>query len=397
MKKSSSGKPAEKTSRPASKWHSKARSASSRAHVTRAGSEKANAVAANQALPGHASADDEQGGFSAWLRSFWRSSPALAFSLLLHIVVILALGIATIANVQRKQELVLTATSVEGEAEEVEEFSEVEIENVEELSMDEPVFDSALPEMAELSVSEVELPTTAAESVAQVAAASGNATGETVAAKPPAKSKRDRPSKKQAVSFYGAKSAGNRFVFICDNSASMVKGKMLTTMDQLLQSVHQMKPKQEFFVMFYSDMAYPMFYPDSVSDFMPATKQNKKRLEEWLKTVELSKGGDLESAIELALKLKPDVIFILGDGRDLGDDDMRMMTDPDPRRRCVINTLGMGAAPGTKAAVKLAAIAEANRGVFVPVQPHPAAVQLSQSVKFKINTTRGRVWGKRVK
>ena len=241
-----------------------------------------------------AAPDGEQLGWVAHLRSLAQSSPALAVSLLLHVVVILALAIATIATVQQKQELVLTATNVDGEAETMEPLSEVEFESVEELTMDDTALDSVVPEMAELAVSDVDLPTTNVESTA-VAAVDGSADGSASAnAAPPSRNR----GKSSAVSFYGAAAAGNRFAFIVDNSASMVKGRMLTTIDQVLASVSQMKPKQEFHVMFYSDTVYPMFFPDSTREFAPATKQNIRRLRDWLTTIELCSGDKIGDAMD---------------------------------------------------------------------------------------------------
>ena len=96
----------------------------------------------------------------------------------------------------------------------------------------------------------------------------------------------------------------------------------------------------------------------------------------------------------LAYELQPDVIFLLADGNYL-EDDLPIFTRPNPQRRCVINTFGMGS--NAKGARNLAIIADSNRGAFVPVQPHPAAVQMSQTVKFKINRSRGTVWGQKVR
>jgi hypothetical protein len=310
--------------------------------------------------------------------------------------VILGLGIATIATVQRKPQLVLTATSVEGEeVESLEEFNEIEIATIEELSMDESAFEP-LPEMTDVQVtdvqvSDVELSVTSAESVMAAATATGDSS-DAAGGKPSSKPKADRVSK-HAVQFCGTAAAGNRFAFVVDNSRSMVKGRMLATIDQLLTALDHMSPKQEFFVVLYSDTAYPMLFPDSATEFLPATRPNKKQLREWLKTIELNSGGNYEAALDVVFDLQPDVIFLLGDGGGLGQDEVEMLTGFNPKRKCVINTIGVGA--GRVGSEKLLRIARANRGVFRPFPISGAYVQMAQGVRFPINPP-SRSWAKRL-
>jgi hypothetical protein len=340
--------------------------------------------------------DDDETGLANWFRGFVRTSPALAFSLLLHLVVILGLGIVTIATVQRKPELVLTATSVEGEAESVEEYSEIEIENIEELSMDATELDSPLPEMAEMEMTNVDLPTTTAESAVAAGATTGDASGEAVAGKPATKSKPDRPKTKSVVQFAGTAAAGNRFAFVVDNSPSMLKdGRMLATIDQLSIAIGQMTPKQEFFVVLYSDSAYPMFFPDSATEFVPATKSNKSKLGAWLRTIEINYGGKgLIEASELVFELNPDVVFLLGDGVNYSEKSLDALVGFNPKRKCVVNTIAVGAGP--KGAETLYGIAQANRGQFKNYPIAPAFAQMSQRVPFRYNKKTQPSWAKRL-
>ncbi len=262
-------------------------------------------------------------------------------SLVAHIIVILALALLTFATVQRKPEVVLTATSVDGQDEPIEEFSEVEFEEIDDVGIEDPVLDPEFSELTEIAVSDISMPAAATSAPSNAATANGSSASSQPSASPTTKP--GRTSNQQgSVSFYGSKSKGNRFVFVVDNSGSMVNGRMLTTLDQLMSSVNQMTPKQEFYVIFFSDTAYPLYYPNTVDDLVPANKQHKGKLAEWLKTVELCKGGDYETAMKKAFGLHPDVIFLLGDGGGVGQDEMRMMTDPNVTRP-TINTFAMGA------------------------------------------------------
>jgi von Willebrand factor type A domain len=192
------------------------------------------------------------------------------------------------------------------------------------------------------------------------------------------------------TSFFGTPAQANRIVFLVDNSGSMKQGRMETTVFELARSVEAMTDKQEFYVAFYSDQAYPMFYPNSVMQPLAATRENKQRLYRWLPTVELCTGGALIKAMDLAESLQPDVVFILSDGNISGTRTMERLTLPSDRR-FAIHTLGMGVAK-PRDAQNLLAIAQANRGTFQMVQPMKAAVQSAKLRPIRSNGS-GVGWG----
>ena len=192
------------------------------------------------------------------------------------------------------------------------------------------------------------------------------------------------------TSFFGTPAQANRIVFLVDNSGSMKQGRMETTVFELARSVEAMGEKQEFYVAFYSDQAYPMFYPASVMQPLAATRENKQRLYRWLPTVELCTGGALLKAMDLAESLQPDVVFILSDGNITGTRTMERLATPNDRP-FAIHTLGMGVAK-PRDAQNLAAIAQANRGTFQMVRPLPAAVQSAKSRPIRSNGA-GVGWG----
>jgi hypothetical protein len=172
----------------------------------------------------------------------------------------------------------------------------------------------------------------------------------------------------------------------------MKEGRIETTFLQLIASVESMRPDQDFFVIFYSDRAYPLFYPDSADQLVPATRENVERLKAWLPTVELCSGGDLIEAMELVIELRPDVVFMLSDGAINSQRTMSFMTEPN-NWTFAVHTLGMNVT-GPEQAQKLGAIAQANRGTFQLVQPSPAAIQFSQQRPIRYNK-RGATWGEK--
>ncbi len=256
-----------------------------------------------------------------------------------------------------------------------------------------PTCNRSYRRLSELALAELELPAIS-EAASQTAAVTNSRTAASARdGGPTAKKGSSAGSAAGTVHFCGTAAAGNRFAFVVDNSNSMVNGKLLATIDQLLRAINPMKAKQEFFVVLYSDTAYAMFYPDAATDFVPATKANKQRLRDWLKSIEINAGGDLEAAMNLVFKLKPDAVFILGDGTGYGDAERDLLVGFNPERKCVINTIALGA--GKKGAENLQEIARVNRGQFQFLETHPVFVEMAKSVKFRKNP-QGTSWSRRV-
>ena len=150
---------------------------------------------------------------------------------------------------------------------------------------------------------------------------------------------RERGDGKSAT-FFGTKAAGRRFVFVVDRSASMRNGSQNFRSDELfnrfdvatsemLSAVSSLQPHQEFFVLMFAHNTIPMFGQQSLEqsgdrDFetIPATRENKIRLQQWVESVKMGGGTDPRRAIEVAISMQPDAIFMLSDGQfisEMGD------------------------------------------------------------------------------
>ena len=196
------------------------------------------------------------------------------------------------------------------------------------------------------------------------------------------------------VSFFGAEDRANRIVFVVDNSGSMQRGRMETALKELDYAVRRLSEDQEFYVLFYSDQAYPMFFPNSVHELLPATRENKKKLNKWLRTVEICLGGRLIDAVEKASTLDPELVFLLSDGDIRSPRVMEQLTKPEawPFK---IHTLGMGAR-SKQHAENLVRIAQANEGGYKFVDAHPTAVRRSFAKPLPYHRTPGNTWGSAV-
>lgn len=197
------------------------------------------------------------------------------------------------------------------------------------------------------------------------------------------------------ASFFGTKSRGSRFVFLVDNSGSMVDGRMETTLLELQRSIEALKEDQFFSIVFYSDQVYPLFYPNSEAELLPATRENKLKVAEWLPTVEMCLGGRLREAMDLVRELDPEVVYLLSDGDIRSDPLIRHLTEPNDWK-FTIHTFGMTVRNPDHLG-KLRAISTAHGGQFVPVSIHPAAAQMAKQRPIKYHREPGPVWGTKVR
>jgi hypothetical protein len=133
-----------------------------------------------------------------------------------------------------------------------------------------------------------------------------------------------------------------------------------------------------------------MFHPQPARELVPATRENKQKLRDWLATVEMCTGGQLVQAMEIVEQLKPQVVYLLSDGV-IGDYPIRYLTE-NQERPFVMHTLGM-TVPDAEAGQKLVAIATAHRGRFQPVGVAPIAREMARRRPIKKNRTHGAVWG----
>ncbi|QDT69939.1 hypothetical protein MalM25_28830 [Planctomycetes bacterium MalM25] len=256
---------------------------------------------------------------------------------------------------------------------------------VELASLVEPV---DLEPMAELGAT-LALPAEAL--MAAVPAGGTKSEGEGESTEPAASKPAGKPG---VVSFFGAKSHANRVVFVVDNSGSMQHGRLQTTLLELGAAVRRLSTSQEFYVVFFSDQAYPMFFPESVDQPLQATQENKRALSKWLRTVEMCLGGRLLDAMEYAAAMEPDVVFLLTDGDIRSPRTIERMTAPDAWG-FPIHTLGMGARTLQHGQI-LKSIAEASGGTARPVIADPRVVAKARARPVRYHRTQGVTWGSAV-
>jgi hypothetical protein len=168
--------------------------------------------------------------------------------------------------------------------------------------------------------------------------------------------------------FFGTGSTAQSVVFVVDASSSMntshdseAKTRFGKLKLELLHSIRRMNKDLSFFIFFFNNDAIPM----PADSLQPATPEAQKKYLEWVASMRAGGSTDPRTALVAALKLRPDVIYLLTDGDfdPLIRRDLRKLKQKD----VVINTIGFGS-DSKKAENILKTVASANRGTyhFVP-------------------------------
>ena len=362
------------------------------------------------------SAPRRRGG--VWL---WRGRPVgpMVVSTGLHVAALLILALVFVTYPTPPERLSIVATAVEDVS--FEDVDEVEIESIEtaEPVEFESLLDPAPAEVVPLDPQPVAIDALAAvaenaalDSVADVGSLSmgdllASFGGEAGGGKPGGGGGGGGDGMSAPATFFGKRGSGKSALFMCDNSASYADGGFQAVLLELSRAVAQMKPDQSFHVVFFSDAAYPLLHPEGIDTVLPATPENKRKFDAWLGTVELCVGGQgIRGAADLAVRLKPDVIYFLSDGDHVESVIDRMVSLP--LDGTVVHTFGMQAdvtdrrtgLPDARRVAeqqernrKLTQIATAHGGSFTPVVISPQAALAASVRPIKENRTRGTVWG----
>lgn len=162
--------------------------------------------------------------------------------------------------------------------------------------------------------------------------------------------------------FFGISAPGKRFVYVVDCSRSMnhphpgeAKTRFGRLKLEILRSVAGMDSSQQFFIIYFNDQAIPM----PASSPQQAIPQYQKRYLGWMSKMHADGETDPRDALTMALKLQPDVIYFLTDGRFKPkiEADLKRLSQPD----VAIHTYAFGERHAEKI---MRAVAAANGGQY---------------------------------
>lgn len=120
-----------------------------------------------------------------------------------------------------------------------------------------------------------------------------------------------------ADSFFGLRPVGRRVVFVLDCSRSMnhphntdAKTRFKRMKIELIRSIQGMGPESEFYLIFFNDFAIPM----PSRGLVQAAEQPKLHYLNWMKDLKADGNTEPREALQLALRLQPDILYFLTDG-----------------------------------------------------------------------------------
>ena len=167
--------------------------------------------------------------------------------------------------------------------------------------------------------------------------------------------------------FFGINPKSKKIVYVVDSSKSMNflhesegKTRLGRVKLELARAILSMDEQQEFFVIFFSDVAIPM----PANRLQPATKQAKSRYLNWIARVPGVGRTEPLEALLLALRLQPDTIYFLTDGQFNIADVKTFNTVVDNaglNKRVTVNGICFGNREGEKL---LRELAENNSGAY---------------------------------
>lgn len=121
---------------------------------------------------------------------------------------------------------------------------------------------------------------------------------------------------------FGIEAEGAKFVYVFDRSASMsiARGKPLAAAKkELIASLTPLERVHQFYLIFYNQEVRAFQPGGDSGKLIFATDANKQAAERYINGIQPEGATDHYAALSIALKMRPDVIFLLTDG-DAKDD-----------------------------------------------------------------------------
>jgi Ca-activated chloride channel family protein len=125
-----------------------------------------------------------------------------------------------------------------------------------------------------------------------------------------------RRGSRGSTPFFGIVDVGSRFVYVIDCSGSMYShNAMGAAKNELLKSLHTLNRFQQFQIVFYNTDQKWLKAPGKIDfRFFTADEKSLRLANAFVTEIDPDGGTQHLAAIELALRVQPDVIFFLTDG-----------------------------------------------------------------------------------
>lgn len=124
-----------------------------------------------------------------------------------------------------------------------------------------------------------------------------------------------KPGGIPGAAFMGARDQGMKVVFVIDASGSMTSNNaMQVAKGALMSSLQALDERQQFLIIFYDDKPHVIkLHEEAVPTMTVANDLNKTLARQKISGIQPGSGTDHLPPLEMALRLKPEVIFFLTD------------------------------------------------------------------------------------
>jgi hypothetical protein len=124
------------------------------------------------------------------------------------------------------------------------------------------------------------------------------------------------------TSLFGVEAEGRRFVYVFDRSGSMgepANRPLQAAKEELLRSLAKLDGLHQFFLVFYNEEPRVFNAAGVRGRLVFATDENKKTARSFIDGIQAQGGTNHYEALLIAVRLRPDVIFVLTDGEQKDD------------------------------------------------------------------------------
>lgn len=168
---------------------------------------------------------------------------------------------------------------------------------------------------------------------------------------------------------FGVSGSGTHFVYVFDRSDSMngFSGRPLrAAKSELIRSLGSLTERQQFQIIFYNDQPRPFSLPGMPMSMVRAESGNLDLARNYIRSIAAYGGTEHESALKLALRMGPDVIFFLTDARvpRLSQAELRELQIRASSSGTTIHCIEFGSDGGTPVDNFLTQLAAMNQGQY---------------------------------
>ena len=191
----------------------------------------------------------------------------------------------------------------------------------------------------------------------------------------PTKPNFDSTSGYAHTNLFGLEADGQKFVYVFDRSSSMgdLGGKPLrAAKSELLASLRDLDSRHQFYIVFYNQQPRLFDAGNANGRLVFGTDANKKDAIRFVENMTADGATDHMKALSIAIRLRPDVIFLLTDGEEKDDPSREDLDRIDRLNGGGAQIHVIQFAPQPRSNSSLVKLAEQNRGkhIFVDISKY---------------------------